>query len=320
MLNKYSNANPVLLPLALEKSKDETRATEFAFWLASSLKRPLRVIHIVPNWEFIPMIPSLRSIVPNVTKELETAKAQIQKTIQSFTNNSLYSDVEVNTQAYYGEPAKWISAESASSSFTVMTAQQSKYGFLRKVATVYKVLAQCQGPVAVVPSETPFSYPAKNLRVLFADDLEDHTMEAASFTAWFVSRFKQSELAHAHVTPITPLVLERSVQLAMAGTQNSGENYPTVQSLHDKLLEDLTETMAKRFDRWGHELELSGTKYKPYLLQGHPGEEIDTVRKKTNPDIEIYGQHQSYHGNAFGKVAFESMMAADCPVFIVPYK
>lgn len=320
MQYKFSSLKPILLPLTLEKTKDETRATEFAFWLASTFKRPLRAIHIIPNLEFLPMVPSLRLMVPNVTQEILEGNKRIKDALQSFTANSLYSDVSVSVQTYYGEPAKWISAESASSSFTVMTSQKPKYGFLRKLATVYKVLATCHGPVAVVPSDAPFSYPAKNLRVLFADDLEDHTTEAADFAGWFSSRFKQSDLCHVHVTSITPDILERSLQFALAGSQNSGETYPSVNTLHEKMLEDLKDTMSGRFAKWAHELDLSGTIYKPYLLQGHPGEHLSSIRKKINPDIEIFGQHQSYHGNAFGKVPFEAMMSAEYPVIIVPSK
>ncbi len=313
----YSYPGSILLPLALDQSRKEEKAIEFAFWLANTLDRPIHAINVISSMQFLPETMGMQIAAPAFTWEIEDAENKMQETLVAYSTRQNNHKTKVTTRVHIGDTAKWIIAESSASAVTVLSSHPPKYGFFKKFTLINRILADCQGPIAVVPHDSHFEFPTAP-RLMLADDLEAHSIDAVNFAAWFASRFSHAELTHLHVTGVTPDVLKTGMSLALSGSYSLNEAKPDFEVIHAKMLEDLQKKMIHRFEDWSGEMERAKIIYNKILAQGHASEQIEKLRTKVNAQIEIYGQHRSSHYTGFGRVLFDSMLSAKVPVVIVP--
>ena len=320
-MKKAKLKKTILMPITFAEPEKYQSAMDFGFWLAKTLRMDIHAIHVTPTFPLVP-----RSLVefdlpvevgiPNI----QLIEEQLARILEKYTEDPLYEDVNVVRTIKTGDAANWVCAEAENAELIVLGSSRPKIGLLRHLSMAYRVLANTTVPVAVVPTECDFTLNKNVLSLMLADDLENHSKNAADFGFWIASQLKDAVVNHVYVTGMTQFSLQAAIDQSMASAYKANESRPDVDVVYKKIVQEFKKKLTDRTIGWAPQLELARTQYKPFVLSGYASYELAKFRNEMKPQMEFYGNHHTLHRKpfGFGRVPLEAMLDGNNVVFIVP--
>ena len=232
--------------------------------------------------------------------------------------NSKGLNGDVVCRIHAGDPAKWVLAESQDSALSIVGSGEFSEGVFKRFTTAFQVLSQAEKPVLIAPDKVNLDN-GEPLKVLFADDLEDHSLNAADFVFRLCTKLDPVHLQHVHVTGMSKENLKAGIEMAQAAAHNSSA-IPKVDELYKAAKDSLAKSLAERSSVSQGMFASGGNTYDQIILEGSPSDSLEKFRKEFKPKIEVFGKHHALHKKtfSFGRVPFQSMVGGESLVIVVP--
>jgi nucleotide-binding universal stress UspA family protein len=299
---------------------NDKQLLEIGAYFAKELSKPIKLVHVVEPWmgNYVGMPVGI--VPPLWATNREVMDAQIndaEKTMKAY-GEKLGGEKSTVYRIHSGDPAKWILAESQDSAITVVGSGEFSEGVFKRFTTAFQVLSHAEKPVAIIPDNFELDQ-SQALKVLFADDLEDHSLNAADFVFRLCTKIDPVKLQHVHVTGMTKESLKAGIEMAQVAAHNSSA-IPKVDDLYNAAKDSLAKAMAERSSVSQAEFAAGGNTYDQVILEGSPSDKLESFRRDFQPQIQVFGKHQALHKKtfSFGRVPFQSMIGGESLVIVVP--
>ena len=313
------DANFITIGCAL--NENDSQLLRVGEYFSNKFQLPIKLVHVVEPWmgNYVGMPVGIVPPLWATNKEIMDAQIEeAEKKLKEYTS-TINADFVSVTRIHAGDPSKWIHDESQDSAITLVGSGEFTDGVFKRFTTAFQVLSQSERPVCIVPEGFKFNQSGK-LNILLSDDLEGHSANAARFTFKLCNKLSPVRLTHVHVTGMTLENLKAGLEMAQAASHSNMSTVPTAEDMFKAARDSIAKALGSRATVDQSEFAAAGNVYDQKILEGHPSDKLEELRKSIDPDIEVFGKHHAFHKKpfSFGRMSFQSMVSAKSLVIVVP--
>ncbi len=195
----------------------------------------------------------------------------------------------------------------------------------RGFSTALSLMAEAPLPVLVVNRERPLNFTASTLRLLFADDLQPSTNEAARRTYELAMRLGRCRVRQVHVHgDFREMIKESWSDLAgrypMLATGDAPEETSPTEAVLSRETQLRLERLHARGLPYRQQAETRGASVEVDVRAGNVHDEIHEACQEFDPDLVIFGRHKFFRTRPFlvGRMSFRTMLHDHRPVLLIP--
>lgn len=234
----------------------------------------------------------------------------------------------VETNIAMGTPPEVLDADAVASgaSLILVGTRINRAKFLPKgFSTSLSLMTHASRPVMTVPDDVRPVRGAGNLRILYADDLTDHSRDALTVGFEMAYGLENTDFYHLHVCEVEEEDLretqEKMSEMMVMERIPYDENISKSDPI-GKARSKIKEKMDQRLGGVKFLLQAAGCNYFQKVHFGDVQEQLHKAVEEIDPDLLVFGKHSFLHRKPFGigKLPFAAMLSQNRPIVIAPGK
>jgi nucleotide-binding universal stress UspA family protein len=232
-------------------------------------------------------------------------------------------EMDATATVLLGYPAESIRAHAVSvaAEMIVVGGTADDYRFIPKgLSTLLSLMSDAPCPVLVLPKDKPTAWDHTDLTVIFADDLQPQSENAALIAYEWATALGNTKLIHVHSNQM----YKKDLNLALASAAASSHTPPgavDIDVIWNMAMKSMEEKLKTRAPGRKPLLEARGGSVETTIVQGSPSESILALAKSENADLVIFGRHRTWRRKPFaiGQLPFHAMLRSRCPILIAEH-
>ncbi|MBI2603592.1 MAG: universal stress protein [Deltaproteobacteria bacterium] len=302
----------------------------YAMKLAEKTGAKLRLTHVVgPGTEFS-WVSSVYggSVYQPLAKEIQeqTFKESYERLMELHSKIKGLGEVETNISM--GTPPEVLSADAVASgaSLILVGTRINRAKFLPKgFSTSLSLMTHASRPVMTVPDDVRSVRESGNLKVLYADDLTDHSRDALTVGFEMAYGLENTDFYHLHICEVEEEDLKETQEKMSEMMVMERIPYDEHISKSDpvgKARTKIKEKMNLRLGGVKFLLQAASCSYIQKIYFGDVQEQLHKAVEEIDPDILVFGKHSFLHRKPFGigKLPFSAMLSQNRTIVIAPGK
>ena len=293
--------------------------------IAKRTGKTLCLLHAVEPWMEQPHSRPMGQGSPlwDVTQAVERNAADLAATRLKELASMIEATVKTESRVVSGKPSDSLAeaAQIIGSSLLIIGADLSQMRFMpRGFSTALSLMVTSPVPLMVVDTTLYNALPENPWRLFVADDLGEQNSEAVQFAFDLAAAAHATELHHVHVNGLSLIGLKAGIETAAMTARTPINATVSAEEVHAALRATLERRLADRAQPMRDYLEAAGGEYFPTVVTGNVSDEIEKLVFEVNPDVVIFGRHQTYHTRPFfiGRQPFRAMLGQKRPIVVVP--
>ena len=286
----------------------------------------LRLVHVCDPWLSYIYTHSLgyHTTLGDVSAAIETSTVEIASNRLDEVINQLGSGVTVEKNVISsGSVAESLAADAlVSGTWLTLMSFRGKANWLMPAgwSTALALMHASDTPVMIVPEDAKLDLSKNSLELLLADDLVDTSQPAVEFGFDLARRLPSLKINHLHVCGVTAENLGAALEQAIATSHSTISNDVSSDSLLKDIDMRLANSMQQRAAEYLSQLDQGSKRYQTTIRNGEVREELNRMVEKSDPDLLVFGRHQSFHRKPFllGRIPFHVMLSQGRAVVMVP--
>lgn len=222
-----------------------------------------------------------------------------------------------------GDPAEAVIAYARlhRANLIVTACSSTSYRMIPKgFSTALSLMADAPLPVLVTSRERPLDFRGASLSLLFCDDLQPSTNEAALRTFELAWRLGRARVRQVHVHgDFREMVKDSWADLAARNPALVRE-HDSPESFLSREYEERMSALKARGLPYRQRAEAGGATVEIDVRTGSVHDEIHEATEAADPDLLVFGRHKFFRSRPFlvGRMSFRAMLHEQRSVLIVP--
>ncbi len=222
-----------------------------------------------------------------------------------------------------GDPAEAVVAYARlhRANMIVTACSSSSYRMIPKgFSTALSLMADAPLPVLVTSRERPLDFRSASLSILFCDDLQPSTHEAALRCFELAWRLGRSRVRQVHVHGDFREMVKDSWSDMAAHNPALAREHDSPESFLSREYEERLSTLKGRGMPYRQRAEDAGVKIEVDVRTGKVHDEIHEATLAADPDLLVFGRHKFFRARPFlvGRMSFRAMLHEQRSVLMVP--
>jgi nucleotide-binding universal stress UspA family protein len=299
----------------------------FAKQFADYFQSPVRLTNVVEPAQETPWVSGLpgEAVIASLGWEaMESRRQDGEERLKEIARDFNLKNAEYNV--VLGQPSQVLEADAVASSSQLIMVSAAKLNVAQKFlpdgfSTALSLLGSSSVPVVVVPEGVQVFKKAGPLKVLVADDLQDHSLDALHQGISMVHGVGPAELHHVHICEASEKELagmaNKVLDLMNRGDIPIDKNF-SIDSFAGRVEENTKANLSKRLGAASLLFADKEDSYHQHVYFGDASEAFSKVVAEIDPDIVIFGRHQLIHRKPWGlgKMPFSAMLSLHKPIMV----